>query len=127
MGSEMCIRDRLRTTMTTMNRVTPAGKFRLASNLDERAEELEHIFPGGRPGGRNAIPAELMLPPGTGEGLLGDVRIGAHHYRIEDLKKETRGGQGVCIDSSAPSHCLPLPLHCTISPSRVCTCAQHVW
>ena len=41
--------------MTTMNRVTPAGKFRLASNLDERAEELEHIFPGGRPGGRNAI------------------------------------------------------------------------
>ena len=25
------------------------GKFRLASNLDERAEELKHIFPGGRP------------------------------------------------------------------------------
>ena len=76
------------------------GKFRLASNLDERAEELKHVFPGGR----SAIPEQLMLPWGTGEGFLGDVRIGAHHYRREDLKVETRGGIGACIHCSSTRH-----------------------
>ena len=46
--------------MTTMNRVTPAGKFRLASNLDERAEELKHIFPGGRNAIDGVALAELL-------------------------------------------------------------------
>lgn len=76
------------------------GSFRPAADLDARFEELKHIFPGGR----SAIPQELMLPVGTGDGLLGDVRIGGHHYRAEDLKRDTRNGFGACSDRSAPSH-----------------------
>ena len=80
--------------------IDAGGRFRLAANLDARFDELKHIFPGVR----SAIPEELMLPVGTGDGRLGDVRIGAHHYRAEDLKRDTRNGHGACSDRSAPSH-----------------------
>ena len=73
---------------------------KVALVVDERADELKHVFPGGR----SAIPEQLMLPWGTGEGFLGDVRIGAHHYRREDLKVETRGGIGACILCSSSRH-----------------------
>ena len=72
---------------------------RLSANMPKREEQLRFIL-----GPRHLWPQELLLPAGTGEGHLGDVRIAAHHYPDAQLKKTTRGGKGARQPSTARLH-----------------------